>query len=63
MHGEVIEMKLNEVDKAAITECFCNMFGCIMKLISLMLSEGKVLYKAIIDEIVCGMKGLIAVCG
>ena len=22
--GEVIEMKLNEVDKAATTECFCH---------------------------------------
>lgn len=56
VNGEVIEVKLNEVDKAAISERFCNMFGCASKLITLLLSEGKLIYRGIMYGIVCGMR-------
>lgn len=42
--------------KAAITECYCNMFGCATKLITLMLSQGKMVQKTTIYGTMCSMK-------
>lgn len=49
----MIKTKSHEVDKAAILECFSYMFACILKLIALVLAEGRMVYKAEVYEIVC----------
>ena len=55
IYGNAIEIKSEDVDEGAITECFNNMFGCATKLLSIMLSQGKLVDEATVYSITCSM--------
>ena len=54
--GEVIEMKSDAIDEKSINECFYTMFGCATKLITIAVSQGRVVNRAVMFGIVCNMK-------
>ena len=51
-----LEIKSDEINEKAITECYHNMFAGATKIITNVLSQGKVVKRAVMYGIVCNMQ-------